>query len=390
MQINEQQKCASSNYLVEGSSLKSFYANAFCAMGVPEAHAWSAAEGIFYADLHGFDTHGAVNFDRIYLRMLREGSIDPVATPIIIGERMAVALVDGRNALGFVTGSFAMNEAIYRARAFGIGAVAVKNSSHCGSMGFYAKQAIDAGLIGLAFSNLGTQGILRPPYGARALLGTNVLAAGAPANRNAAYNLDMSTAVTSAGRIRLAQKQGESIPPGWLLDDMGKAVTDPSAFECGTAHLQFAGEHKGYGLAILVDILCGLLTGASVGPNLTNLQGDGSKGRSDKNIGHFFLALNIADFRSVDLFTAEMDEMLSVLQACPTTQANKQVMYPGLPEAEEAMRRKKSGIPLTQSLMAVLEQVARQLDIEPPKQVSSPNSEGATISRDSSEFDTSS
>jgi LDH2 family malate/lactate/ureidoglycolate dehydrogenase len=367
MKTIEQQNYTSSTCLVDGGSLKFFYANAFRAMGVPEAHAWTAAEGIFYADLHGFDTHGAVNFERIYLKMIREGSVDPLATPTIISERMAVALVDGKNALGFVTGTFAMNEAISRARKFGIGAVAVRNSSHCGSMGFYAKQAIDADLIGLAFTNLGTQGILRPPHGARALLGTNVLAAGAPAKQNAAYNLDMSTAVTSAGRIRLAQKKGESIPPGWLLDDMGKTVTDPSAFERGIGHLQFAGGHKGYGLAILVDILCGLLTGASVGPNLANLQGDGSKGRSDKNIGHFFLALNIADFRSADLFTAAMDEMLSILQACPTTQTDKQVMYPGLPEAKEAIQREKSGIPLALPLMAVLEEVARQLDIKPPK-----------------------
>lgn len=358
---------------VEGESLHVFYVSAFERSDVPTESARAAADGLYYADLHGFDTHGAANLDGLYLRMLRDRTVDAEAVPVVAEERAATATIDARNGLGFVAGRFGMEEAVGRARRYGVGAVGVRRSSHCGSIGYYARLAADEGMVGIALTNLGAQQILRPVGGSRALLGTNVVAAAAPSSSTAPFTLDMSAAVGATGRIKAALRSGETLPPGWLVDDGGAPVVDPQAYYEGRGHLQFlggtpeTGGHKGYGLAILVDVLAGILPGARVGPAAADLGRDPGSGRADDDVGHFFLALDPAAFGPVEAFARRMDEMLNALVSCEPAPGSARVVYPGLLEAETADERRANGIPLRADVLDELLGVASRLDIEPPR-----------------------
>lgn len=351
--------------IVTADSLHAFYVSAFRAMNVPAEHSRICADGLHYADLHGIRTHGAGALNRLYLRMLRDGEVEAKAEPEIVRDNEATALVDGGNGLGFVGAEFGLREAVRRARRFGVGAVSVRNSSHCGCMGWYTGLASADGAIAIASTNLGVQGVMPPPGGLDRLLGTNVIAAGAPAGTMPPFSLDMSAAVVATGRIRLARDRGESVPDGWLADDGGRPVTDPQAYFDGGAQLQFlggapiTGGYKGYGLAILADVLCGVLGGAGVGPAPS--AGDG---REDADIGHFFLAIDVSAFRDVDEFLPDMDRMLGALRGSRPARPDRPVSYPGLPEHEY-----RSGldnrIPLPSAVVADLASVADELGLPP-------------------------
>lgn len=365
---------AMTDAMIDLDSLRAFYVAAFDAMGVPHAHSTVCADGLLHADRVGVRTHGAASLNRLYLRMLREGAVDRAAVPRIERDAKSTAVVDGGNGLGFVAAEFAMREAIARAGEFGIGAVAVRNSSHCGCMGYYTNLAVSAGMIGIASTNLGTQGVLPPPGGLDRLLGTNVVAAAAPAAAEAPFSLDMSAAVVAAGRIRLARDGGERLPAGWLVDDTGAPVTDPARYFDGTAALQFVGGapatggFKGYGLAILADVLCGALSGASVGPNAANLGGAPASGREDADIGHFLLAVDVAAFRPLAEFTTAMDDMLGVLRAARPA-AGDPVGYPGLPERTTARDRAEHGVPLPSAVLTELYLVGAELGLLVPRRI---------------------
>jgi LDH2 family malate/lactate/ureidoglycolate dehydrogenase len=361
---------------IEVESLRAFYVAAFEAMGTPRPDAETAAAGLLYADLRGFDTHGAANLDRIYLAKLASGEIAAAAAPSVVSERAAVAAVDGNRALGFVSGRYAMGLAIECAREYGVGAATVRNSTHCGSMGFYTQQAATAGTIGIALTNLGAQRLLPPLAGVTPLLGTNVVAAAAPSGELPNFSLDMSTATVSAGRLRAAQRRGEEVPAGWLVDRDGSDVLDPGAYFEGRAHLQFlggeqqTGGHKGYGLAVLADLLCGVLAGARVGPERGIGDSENNGHNADLGIGHFFLALDVGAFRPFSAFAEGVDEMLSVLRESEPRQPDRPVSYPGLPEAETAAERLEQGVvPLERGVADSLAAVADRLSINPPKEV---------------------
>jgi len=362
---------------VNGPSLRRFYAAALQAVGVPSEHAEVVADGVYYADERGLDSHGAQCFLRIYLRMAEAGEVDAAAVPVIATDHQACATVDGRNAFGFVVGRFAMAEAIARARRHGVGAIAVRRSSHAGAMGFYSRAARDAGMIAMSFTNLGRQGMVPPPGGRVPLVGTNVIAVAAPADTEVPFGLDMSTAVVSAGRVRVAARQGRALPPGWLADPEGRDVVDPAALDRGEATLRFlgggveTGAHKGFGLALFVDVLCGLLAGAGVGPTADKLEPPpATAGRADADIGHFFIALQIAAFGEEARFRARMDEMLGTVRRSSPADPEQSVTYPGMPEAATLAERARTGVPFEPSLLAAIEQTAARLGVAPPERQS--------------------
>ncbi len=346
--------------------LERFYGETFRALGVPAEQAGIAARGLAFADARGIDSHGAANLARIYVARLRDGRIDASAEPRVVAGRGATALIDGRRALGFVSAQRAMAEAIERAREHGAGVVTVRDSTHCGSLAYYTHQALEQGMAAIAMTNLGRQGVLRPPGGSVPLVGTNVIAAAAPAARQPHFSLDMSTAVASTGRVRSALRNGERLPPGWLVDDHGGVVEDPAAYFDGSAHLQFVGGgvatggYKGYGLALLADVLCGVLSGGDVGPHAEAV-GRGGVGEDD-GVGHFMLALDVGAFRDRDGFTHDLDDMLAALTGCPPDTAGHEVMYPGLKEA----RALGTSVRLDGALASSLRDLAAELSIRPP------------------------
>jgi LDH2 family malate/lactate/ureidoglycolate dehydrogenase len=352
--------------------LRSFVVDVFTACDMMPQRSEMAAEVLCYADLHGFDTHGVGNLERVYVSGLMDGRINPAAQPEIVAESGAIAVIDGHDGLGLVVAVQAMDLAIAKAQEFGVGVVTVRRSSHFGSTGYYTSRALAADMLGIAMTNLGAQVIVRPPLGTMNMLGTNPISMAAPAAKLPPFLLDMSTSVVATGKIRAAQQRGEAIPAGWLVDDQGNAVTDPWAFDHGTGYLQLlggglqTGGHKGYGLALLVDILCGILSGAKVGPDPAVLQEGSARTNDNQNIGHFFLALNVGAFRPLDEFRQHMNEMLSALLCCPTRSANQRVIYPGYLEEEVRRERLLYGIPLDEHVYTSLCRLALRLGLAPP------------------------
>ncbi|MBV8752641.1 MAG: Ldh family oxidoreductase [Hyphomicrobiales bacterium] len=357
---------------IDPADLERFYREAFAAAGATSAAADAGAAGLLYADVHGIDTHGAENFDRLYLAKLRNGQVDGQAEPALILDWQGVGVIEADGCLGFLAASRAMELAVDKAGRFGIGAVGVRNSNHCGALGYYTSSAADAGFLGIGFTNLGTEVYLRPPNGRLNLLGTNVIAASSPTQEMAPFTLDMSVASSSVSRIRAAQRNGERIPPGWLADEHGRPVTEPAAFSEGTAFLQFLDGmtqgHKGYGLAILIDLFCGILIGGSVGPARMNFTPSKTIPRR-RGVGHFFIAVNVDAFQARGDFQAAMDDMLKCLVDCPPVDSNADVKYPGLRRQIVAAERRQKGVPLAETLLERLLTVGRRHGISPPREM---------------------
>src|SRR6266481_9986947 len=246
---------------VEAGAADAFARRLLLAHGVPEHDAATVAACLVGADLRGVDTHGLCRLPG-YLDRLRRGLINP--RPVLEPERVTpvAAALDGQDGFGFVVGTRAMQEAIAIARELGVGVVSARRSTHFGMAAAYVRQALDAGLISLVFSNASPA---MPPWGARtALLGTNPFAAGAPAGRHPPFLLDMSPAVAARGKIRRAERRGEKIPLGYALDAQGRPTTDPKAALAGGVVLPI-GEHKGSGIAMFMDIFGGVISGANFG-----------------------------------------------------------------------------------------------------------------------------
>lgn len=359
--------------LIDAISLHHFYKLLFVACGFDAANAEIIAEGIHYADLRGIDTHGCINLINIYLPFVENKQVSITISPQIISQHKACTMLDGQNTLGCIVGQNAMQNAIENAKLYGIGCAVVRNSTHAGCFGFYTKQAVDSKMIGIALTNCGEQGLLAPPGGITPLLGTNVIAAAAPTNKMPYFNLDMSAAVVSAGRIKQYANLGKNVPLGWLIDNAGQFITDPNEYLKGIARLTFLGSdqgtggYKGFGLALLADILCGVLSNGKVGPHADSLdQNKKSEKRINQNISHFFMAINPDAFISTDLFCERLDDVLTTITKSTPQKSHESVSYPGLHEYKIMCERVKNGIPLTTALFTKIQSIADRYNIAAP------------------------
>ncbi|MGH8897242.1 MAG: Ldh family oxidoreductase [Egibacteraceae bacterium] len=357
---------------VTPAQLRDLARDVFARCGLTDDDARTAADVVCYADRHGFATHGVNALVAIYAPRLRDGRINPAAEPQLVCETPAVAVLDGDGGLGLVTMTAAIDVAARKARQHGAAAVAVRNSSHFGAAGYYTHRLATAGLIGMAMSNCGEQGVVPPLGGALRMLGTNPLSAAVPASRLAPFVLDMSTTAVAAGRLNAARRDGHQVPVGWLVGHDGGDVTDPAAFYEGSADLAWLGGRlatggaKGYGLALLVDLLCGPLAGAAHGPRSELLTSHGSPAE-DRDIGHLALALDPAAFGDPSAIADRAQELLGVVAACPPAAYATEVTYPGAPEAKRALAADNDGVPLPDAVVAKLRELAAELDVALPE-----------------------
>ncbi len=361
-----------SGHLAQGPStisyagLRRLAAGVLRARGMPGGAAALAARALCYGDLSGHPTHGVVNLGRIYVPLLDGGRVDPAAAPVVARRRGGAVLLDGRRGLGLHVATVAMDLAVEAAREHGVGLVAVRNSSHFGCAGYYTSRAARRGMVGLATSNCGGQRLVRPPGGKLPMLGTNPLSLAAPGGALPPFVLDMSTTVVPTGRVREAARRGEPVPKGWLVDGGGAPVTDPAAFDRGDAHLLFlgggerTGVYKGYGLALAVEVLSGVLAGAALGPAAAALNGDGARGGLDDDVGHLLLAIDPGALGPAGAFQERAGRMLATLLACPPDGDGGQVRYPGQLEHLTARTRLRDGIPLDGAVHAELRRLAGQ------------------------------
>jgi LDH2 family malate/lactate/ureidoglycolate dehydrogenase len=265
-------------------------ARSFEKLGVPADDAEIAAEVLVASDLRGVDTHGVIRFNpnAWYVKWLTEGSMSARPNLRVISESASTALVDGDRGMGMVIGHRAMEMAIRKARESGIGMVGVRNSRHYGMSAYYSMRALPHDMIGIAMTNASRQVV--PTFGREAKFGTNPMCFAVPAGKERPFVLDMATTTAAAGKLELAARQGSAIPLGWALDESARVTDDPRTAQQARRLLplggtRVGGSHKGYGLAILVEILCGVLTGTVTALN------DNQDPR-----GHFFAAIASTNF----------------------------------------------------------------------------------------------
>ena len=255
-----------SKLIFRAQDLREFVVRYFTKLGVPERDARIAADILVSADLRGVDSHGVIRLSTYYGSRLRKGLIDPNPKITVLAETPATLRIDGGAGLGQVVGYQAMTRCIAKAKEVGTALVTVRNSNHYGIAGYYAMMALEEGMIGVSYTN--AQSLVAPTYGRTAILGTNPIAVAVPAGKERPYVLDMATSIVPIGRITVYQKSGRQIPEGWGVDKEGGVTTDPNQVLDGGALMPLGGidtmrGYKGYGLAMLVDIFCGVLSGAA-------------------------------------------------------------------------------------------------------------------------------
>jgi L-2-hydroxycarboxylate dehydrogenase (NAD+) len=336
---------------VDAGELRDGLARIFVAMGAPAEDAPQVADVYVLGDLYGFASHGVMRIPRIQVG-IDAGTHVPSARPTVVRDGPATALIDGNSALGVAVALVAMRTAIAKAREVGIGAVGVVNGNHFGMAGYYVRLAAAERMIGLTFCN-GAPG-MAAFGGKRAVLGTNPIAMGAP-TRGRPIALDFSPASVVRGRTLEAQRKGEQLPEGVAVDRDGRPTTDPTAALDG-AFLPYGGPqaYKTYGLALMVDILCGPLMGAAFGDGVT-----GSADTTvDCNKGDLHVAIDIGRFRDYDAFLDDIDELVRMVK-----DSGDAVLLPGEREHE---REDASGatVVLDDDMAQQLRDLARMYGVE--------------------------
>ncbi|HYT55566.1 MAG TPA: Ldh family oxidoreductase [Verrucomicrobiae bacterium] len=342
---------------VNHEKLTRFVSRSFEKLGVTSGDAEIAAKVLVAADLRGVDTHGVIRFSAQawYVKWLTEGSMTARPNIRVISESSSTALIDGDRGMGMVIGHRAMEIAIRKAKESGIGMVGVRNSRHYGMSAYYAMLALPHDMIGIAMTNASRQVV--PTFGREARFGTNPMCYAVPAEQELPFVLDMATTTAAAGKLELAARQGKSIPAGWALNEQAEATLDPRMAQKARRLLPLGGSreggsHKGYGLAILVEILCGVLTGTMTALNA-----------NQDPRGHFFGAIRVDTFRPVTEFKKDMDRLIRELKSTPPTAGQERVYVAGQIEFETAEERAERGIPLLSSVLKALREVGDQLGV---------------------------
>lgn len=322
--------------------LQRWTATLLAVSGTPDDVAADVAEVLVAADRRGIASHGTARLPN-YLALVEAGVMDPAGRPVRDGGRAALARFDAQNGWGQHAGRVAMDFAIEAALELGTATAVVHRSNHYGIAGWYALRASARGLIGISLSN--TSPLVAPTRARQPLIGTNPIAIAAPAGRFGAFCLDMATSTVPRGRIEVAARRGESLPVGWAIDADGQPATSPVAALGGALH-PLGGEestagYKGYGLALAVDLLTGVLGGAAFGPNIVGLFS--TEGPSD--LGQAFVAIDPEAVDEAGAVERRLERYLGQLIAAPTAPgAPGRVLVPGEPEAEAERQADERGI----------------------------------------------
>lgn len=343
---------------VNADELRRFTAEIFRRVGLETADAEIAADVLVAADLRGVDSHGVAHLELWYVRRIQEGIIDPKAKIQVISEAPAAALLDGGRGLGMVVAYRAMEYCIGKARNAGAAVVAVRNSNHFGMAAYYSMMALREGMVGLAMTN--ATPIVVPTFGRQGAVGTNPISLAAPAGQERPFVLDMATSVVAHGKLEIAARRGKKIPLGWALGRDGHPTDDPLEAMAARALLPLGStpelsSHKGYGLALMVDILCGVLSGGGYGLQI----GPGRQGPS-----HFFGAVRIDLLRPLEDFKAMLDEEIRAIRALPKAPGHDRIYIPGEPEFETEELRRREGIPLDPPVAESLQRLSRDFGVE--------------------------
>lgn len=340
------------------AALQQFCEGILMRVGLSAAHADDVARCLVYADACGVESHGVSRLP-IYAKRIAMGVVNPKATPRVLSPPgQALRVVDGDNAPGAVVGIFAIREAIATAKAQGAGFVLARNSNHFGVAAYYVGLAAEQGCVAICGTNA-------PPnmavWGAREpALGTNPLAIAAPAGRYGQVNLDMSSSIVAKGKILMHARKGIPVPEGWALDPEGNPTTDSHAAAAGVV-LPFAGP-KGSGLGLMIDLMAGVLSGASFGDEVRDQYADFER---PQNVGHFFIAVDVARAMDTDVYADRVEAFCASLKAKSRALGVEEILLPGESKRRQAAQRRIKGIVIDATVGLELDRLAAEYGCTP-------------------------
>ncbi len=339
---------------MDPTRLLQFAADAYRVVGMPNADARLAADTLVQADLWGHQSHGMMRLPW-YVARLRSGACAPVASPLRAVDAGAIGVWDGQDGMGQVLAARAMEDAIARAKAHGIGAVAVRNSGHFGTAMYFTLMAARAGCVGFLTTNASPA--MAPWGGRRKTVGNNPWSWAAPAGRFAPLVLDIANTGVARGKIYLAKQKGLPIPEGWAITADGAPTTDPAAAIDGLI-LPMAG-HKGYGISVVMDMLSGVLSGSASGLGVSGPY----QAEKRSGAGHFMIVLDIASMQPLPDFERRMEVYIEGLRAVPLAQGAEAIFYPGEIEAQNDFSNRSAGLLLPDDTLVDLHTLGSELGL---------------------------
>ncbi len=357
---------------IDWKELHRFIGEVFVKLGVPAADARVCADVLICSDLHGIESHGIGRL-KMYFDRIRAG-IQFAHTDIeVVSDSDATAVWDGRHGMGHVIGHRAMHVAIDKARRFGLGSVAVRNSTHYGIAGYYAKLAAENDMVGMTFTN--ARPSIAPTFAVSPMLGTNPICLGAPSDMDFPFLFDAATSIAQRGRIEMKNRAHEDMPAGWAIDSEGNPATDTArllndlvAAKAALLPLggasELLGGHKGYGLATMVEILSAALQNGSY---LHDLHGWKDGKQVPYCLGHFFLAIDIAHFIDPAIFRRITGDIMRQLRQADRVPGEERVYVAGEKEWLSEQRVRSEGVPVNEELAANIQTMQRELGIDYPR-----------------------
>jgi L-2-hydroxycarboxylate dehydrogenase (NAD+) len=344
---------------VSEAALRRTVADIFETLGVSPDDAAEAADVLTMTDLRGVETHGVSNMLRAYVRDYKAGKLSPEPGWRVVRESPGTAVIDAERRLGVIVGPKAMRLAVEKAKHVGVGVVTVFGSGHFGAIGHYAMLAAQQDMVGVCFTGAGLSVV--PTFAAKPLLGTNPIAIAAPARTEAPMLFDAATSAIAGNKIRLAMRVGSPLLPGWVTDLDGTPIMEEKpifnrddVYQLPLGGTREQGSHKGYGFALMAEVLSTVLAGAL--PTML-VPTSGSK--------NHFAAYHIEAFTDLEQFKDTMDRMLRTLRTAKPAPGQERVLYPGLSEAEEIVARRAGGIPLHQEVIEWFAQCTREMGLPP-------------------------
>ena len=350
--------------------LESFMIDAFQAVGVPKEDAALCADVLLESDRRGIESHGVNRFKPIYIDRILAGIQQPITTIDIVRETPTTAVLDGHDGMGMVISHKAMTMAIEKAKQYGMGMVAVRNSTHYGIAGYYATMATKAGMIGMTGTN--ARPSVAPTFGVENMLGTNPLTIGLPTDEDFPFVLDCATSITQRGKIEFYAREGKPTEAGKVVGRDGLAKTDSNQIlndlvngEAALAPLGGIGEdlagYKGYGYSTVVEILSAAL---QAGNFLKMLSGRNEQGElTEYHLGHFFLAIDTEAFLGREVFERTAGNILRELRASQKAPGQDHIFTAGEKEHLAWLERKDKGVPLNDAVKDDFRKVKERLKL---------------------------
>ncbi len=351
--------CSATGFRIRADELRAIVAGIFVACDLPTVAAATVAEALVDADMRGIPSHGLLLVP-MYVERLRSGSVSRYTRAEMVVDHGAICVLDARHALGILTGDQAMGIAVKRAASHGISLVVVRHAFHFGAAFRYVRWACAAGSIGIALAN--TRPLMPAPGGATPVVGNNPVAIGVPHGEGEPIILDMALSEAALGKIRLAASEGRSIPDTWATDADGRPTRDPEDAISGLL-LPAAGP-KGFGLALMVDVLTGVLSGGGFGSAVRGLYADTS---APNDCSHAFIAIHPPMFGDAEHFSASVARLARQVVNSKTAPGTERVFLPGQIESDRHAAAREHGVSVSATLWRALEKTALDVGVTLPE-----------------------